>query len=88
MGCDRSHRRRFLLFMQRKDYAAADDSEEQEKGRDVIKFVCRANEYFCEQYYCTGQRQTCMREAKTGRALALTQTEDNQVNADRYGCDK
>lgn len=74
--------------MQREDHAAAQYSEEQEKGRDVIKLVYRAGEYRCEQYYATSQRQTCMHEAKTGRALALMQTKVDQVKADRYSRDE
>ena len=74
--------------MQRKYHAATQDSEEQYNGSDVIKLVYRAGEYLYEQYYETGQRQSCMREAKTGRALVLMHTKKDQVKADCYGRDQ
>ena len=40
---------------------------------------------YCEQYYDTGQCQTCMCDGKTRRAFAMTQTEEDQVKADHYG---
>lgn len=74
--------------MQRKDHTAAQYSEEQEKGRNVIKPVYRDGEYLCEQYYATGHRQTCMHEAKTGGALALTHTKVDQVKTESCGRDE
>ena len=88
MSGDRSHRRRSVLFMQGEYHAATQDSGEQEKGCHVIELVCRAGEYLCAQYYETGQRQACMHEAKTRRALVLMHAKEDQVKTDSYSSDE
>ena len=88
MDSDRSHRRRPVRFMQRKDNTAAYNSEKQKKGGDVIDLVGRAGEYQREQDHATGKRQTRVRETQNRRAFALTQAEGYEVYADRHGWDQ